>query len=94
MTIFLCGQNDIAPDTCSECDGWLGAHPVVIDGMRYCSDDCVAYHSTWQSSAARDSHLQLRDLNCECEICAAAGRPTQAERDEWAQYLRDYGGVR
>lgn len=93
-TLFACGPAAIGHDTCAECDQPLGQHPAELEGLRYCSDDCVAYHRVNRAAEAAAAHMRVRDLMCECDTCTAAGRPTDAERHEWAEYLRDYGGAR
>jgi hypothetical protein len=46
MSIIICTQDDILPDECPECGGWL--HTEIPGGVagpfewRFCSEDCAA----------------------------------------------------
>lgn len=97
MTIFVCGADDLGMgNLCAECDSWLGdgTGTVPREGQRFCDETCADQHVARTRHAARDAHLRTRDLLCECATCHEAGHPTEAERAEWAAYLREYGGVR
>jgi hypothetical protein len=91
MTIIACGQNDVIPDECPECGGWL--HVERLDGFpgangfRYCSEECIADSQERAATSAIVVHLHQRDLVCACEICTAHGLPTQAMHDEYAAYV-------
>ena len=98
MTIFLCKANDIASGMCVGCGDWVhrvqqGGFPGP-DGNAYCSEDCISDYQEWLAESHRQTHLRVRDLLCECSFCTAAGRPTVAERAEWAEYVAQYGEKR
>ncbi len=91
MTIIVCGAADVLGDACPECGGWLsrvrkGGFPDP-GSLNVCDEDCIASAQATRAATSRGRHLELRDLLCDCaEICAPAGRPTDAERAEWAAY--------
>jgi hypothetical protein len=92
--MIACTQDHILPDECPECGGWLhtttrGGFPGPVGD--YCTEDCVASAQTWIGQQARDTHLYVRDLICDCEVCTAAGHPTPAELAEWADYHHGEG---
>jgi hypothetical protein len=88
--LIICGQDQIAPDECIECGGWLhherrgGYHDQY--GARFCSEDCIASYQEHANQSTPNQHLVLRDLLCSCDICHAAGHPTAAERAEYAAW--------
>lgn len=89
MAIIACGQNEIMPDTCVECGGWL--HAERRNGFsgptgRVCSEDCAADATEQAALQDQRQHVRMRDLMCTCEVCAVAGHPTQAEQDEYRAY--------
>lgn len=90
MTIIACTQDDICPDECLNCGGWIGSegNPHGVPGPmgRYCSEDCAAGHQESLIDNYRVSHLYLRDLMCECEICTANGLPSPMDRAEYLAY--------
>lgn len=90
MTIITCTQNDILPDECPECGGWLhderrGGVPGPFEWW-FCSEDCAASCQDHATAGDRVAHLHVRDLMCDCEVCTAAGHPTDAEKAEWAAH--------
>lgn len=97
MTIILCGQAGIMPDACVECGGWLHRVQrggIENNGSRYCDEDCIADYQQRRRINHLNGHYANRDLLCNCaEICAPAGRPTAAERQEYADYLADPAGT-
>lgn len=91
MSAIVCGQDAVLGGICPECGGSLhrvarGGFPDQY-GMRYCDEDCIAEYQHRCAEDARRDHLAVRDLMCACEVCAAAGHPTGAERAEWQAYL-------
>lgn len=90
--IFVCGQGDILRDDCPECGGDLnhilrGGFQAAVG--RVCSLDCVDAQLERLEQQRREFHWGARDLMCACaEFCQPAGRPTEADRAEWAEYLR------
>lgn len=89
MAIIVCGQNEIMPDTCPACGEWLhrehrGGFPTA--GMTVCSEDCAADMHDRRGRVDVSQHLSIRDLLCECDICAAHGHPTAGERDEYERW--------
>lgn len=90
MSVIICGQADVLADECPECGGWLhraqrGGFPG--QGMAYCAEDCVAAAQERTRRRAVEAHLYVRDLLCNCEVCAPRGLPTAEQRVEWAAYL-------
>lgn len=86
MTLIACTQGHVIPDECPECGGWL--HTTTHGGIAgpagsYCTEDCAMAAQTWIKKQARDAHLHLRDLVCACEVCVAAGHPTDTETTQW-----------
>lgn len=89
MTIIACTQEYIAPNECIECGGWL--HSQRRRGYpgpagRYCTEDCAANAQERIERDQRHNHLEIRDLMCDCEVCVAAGHPTEAELAEYQAY--------
>lgn len=93
--IIACGQNDVMPDTCV-CGFWL--HSVTPGGFagphgwRYCSPECIDGQVEHDARQRIATHVNQRDLLCACSICTERGLPTQAMRDEYAEYRRVSGG--
>lgn len=87
--VILCGQNEVMPDTCQSCGGWLHVERRGgFDGC--CSEDCLADLQELVQENAIEVHLRLRDMLCHCaEVCAPRGLPTQDEKDEKAAYERE-----
>lgn len=90
MAIIACTQEDICPDECINCGGWL--HEIQQGGFpgpagHYCTEDCAADHQSWIATLGRVHHIQIRDLTCVCEICTAFGHPTAAEKAEYLDYM-------
>jgi hypothetical protein len=90
MSIIACGQSDVIPDECPTCGGWL--HRVQRGGFdgphgwKYCEPDCIDDQLEAESRSKAVTHLHARDLLCDCEVCAAAGYPTDAMRAEYDAY--------
>lgn len=89
MTLIACGQNEIMPAECPSCGGWLhrerpGGYPTA--GMTVCSEDCAADQHERRARVDVSQHLSIRDLLCECDICAAHGHPTADERNEYQRW--------
>lgn len=98
MSVVACGQSAIFPDTCMSCGGYL--HRVVRHGFpgrhgwRFCSEDCVADDQETRVRDHATGHRATRDLLCDCaEVCAPLGLPTQAMKDEYADYLKSIEGT-
>lgn len=90
MNIIACGQNEVIGDECVFCGGWLdrvtrggltGPH-----GWRFCELECIDGQVEYEARQEVARHLEIRDLLCTCGVCAGAGLPTQAMRDEVAGY--------
>lgn len=83
MSVIVCGQNDVIPDECPKCGGWL--HSVQRGGFtgphgwRYCTSDCIDEQVEYEARQEINRHLYVRDLLCDCEVCMAAGYPTAAD---------------
>jgi len=94
MSALMCGQNEVLPDGCPECGGWLhrerrGGYPSDRGGFPHCSEDCITDH---QDRAIR-VHIEMRDMLCDCPICVAAGLPSEADRAEWSNYVESHADV-
>ena len=90
--IIVCTQNDILRDECAECGGWL--HVERRNGFpgpagKYCSEECAANAQERIETDQRANHVEIRDLLCDCEVCIAAGHPTEAEIAEWHAYQKE-----
>lgn len=101
MGIIACGQNEIMPDICPGCGGWI--HADLDDGTPspgfpgphgwlFCSEDCAEGCQRAEEENARRTHLNQRDLMCTCEVCTAAGHPTPAELAEYRAYCDAQAG--
>lgn len=90
MGIIVCGQHDVLGSMCPECGGHLHAirRGGFSDGehLAVCSEECIESFQQHLARSAREAHFNVRDLMCACEVCTAAGHPTDAERREWADY--------
>lgn len=88
MTIIVCGQLEIlGAFTCMECEGPLSRGGVAAQIGRVCSEDCSADQSARIAVLERQTHLNQRDLLCDCaEYCAPDGLPTAEMRQEYADY--------
>jgi hypothetical protein len=100
MSAIACTQQDVMPDTCPACGGWLhriqhGGFPGP-HGWGFCEPACVDDQVEYEARAEVDRHLYARDLLCGldngCQVCARRGLPTQAMRDEYAAYRAVEGG--
>lgn len=98
MSVIVCGQFVVLGDACPECEASI--HRVTRDGfpdqhgVRYCSEDCLADHQERVEQLRGDTHLNVRDLLCDCpDVCTPAGLPTQAMRDEYAAEQDTRGGA-
>lgn len=90
MSIIVCSQFDLfGALTCIECEGPMLDPPVAGLLGSVCSEDCAAGQSDRIVALRRRTHLYQRDLMCTCPVCLSAGRPTDAERREWADYLAE-----
>lgn len=87
MSIFVCGQDDIIGNVCVECEAPLNRRGITVRVGRVCSEDCAADQADRIAAQDRRTHLNQRDLSCDCDICTAAGHPTEAEQREWSDYL-------
>lgn len=86
MTWIACGQTAILGDHCIECDAPLRGFGITAQLGRVCSEDCAADQTARLAEQNHEDHLRIRDLMCTCPTCTAAGRPTAAERQEYAAY--------
>jgi hypothetical protein len=90
MSVIVCGQDDVIPDECPTCGGWL--HRVQRRGLvgphgwRFCSLDCIDDQVESEAEQSERQHLDVRDLLCACEVCTERGLPTEAMRAEYAAY--------
>lgn len=88
MSIIVCGQGDIGSAfACVECEAPLPGAGFAAEVGRVCSEDCAADQSTRIAALHRQTHLNQRDLLCDCpDHCAPAGLPTAEMRQEHAEY--------
>lgn len=96
MNAIVCGQNEVIGDECVFCGGWLDRVTrgglVGPHGWRFCELDCIDGQVEYEAQQEERRHLYIRDLLCTCDICTEAGLPTQAMRDEHAEYHRAVAG--
>lgn len=94
MSIIVCGQIDIlGAFACIECEGPLPGAGIPAKVGRVCSEDCAADQSDRLAVLDRQTHLNQRDLLCDCaKYCAPAGLPNTEMRQEYADYLAVEGG--
>lgn len=81
--IFVCTGLDAG---CWNCGDRLLRRGFLGEG-KFCDEQCAAEHAELHRRLEIQRHLNLRDMLCDCKICAAFGFPTAEDRAEWDAYM-------